>query len=73
MRLNDAKDEESMKKLLDEPHHCYFTKGEYYTFTIGPHVWESVNNFEDWHLFNVVTNFDLVADHFELKTLSKMS
>ncbi|MBA2175408.1 hypothetical protein H0266_10930 [Halobacillus locisalis] len=73
IQLNDAKNEEAFKKLLDEPHHCLFTEGEYYTFTIGPHVWESTNNFSDWHLFNVVRDFDTVADHFELKTLSQTS
>ncbi|GGF29110.1 hypothetical protein GCM10010954_30290 [Halobacillus andaensis] len=70
--LNTAKDEKSLKKVLDSPHHCYFTEGEYYTFKVGEHVWESVNNFSDWHLFNVSRDFDLVADHFELKTLSKI-
>lgn len=71
-QLNKAEDKEAFKKLLDEPHHCYFTEGEYYTFTIGPQVWESVNNFSEWHLFNVIRDFDTVADHFELKTLSKL-
>ncbi|WP_431801564.1 hypothetical protein [Halobacillus andaensis] len=70
--LNAAKDEESFKKVLDSPHHCLFTEGKYYTFKVGQHVWESVNNFSDWHLFNVSRDFDLLADHFELKTLSKI-
>ncbi|MCP3032839.1 hypothetical protein LF817_16050 [Halobacillus sp. A1] len=70
--LNEAKNEEAFQKVLDAPHHCFFTEGEYYTFKIGPQVWESVNNFSEWHLFNVVRDFDMVADHFELKELSKI-
>ncbi|MFZ0371640.1 MAG: hypothetical protein WAM07_18755 [Halobacillus sp.] len=72
IRLNEAKNEESLQKLLDAPHHCYFTEGKYYTFTVHPQVWESTNNFSENQMFNVVRDFDRVADHFELQTLSKL-
>ncbi|WP_082233095.1 hypothetical protein [Halobacillus massiliensis] len=71
--LNEAVDEESFKKALDAPHHCFFTEGESYTFTVKDNnVWEGINNYSEKHLFHAGKNFDWVADHFELKTITKI-
>ncbi|WP_173915317.1 hypothetical protein [Halobacillus sp. Marseille-Q1614] len=71
--IAEAADEESFRKALNAPHHCFFTEGNTYTFKVTDNqMWESINNFSEKHLFNAAKNFDWIADHFELKTLTKI-